>query len=135
MRTRLSLAVVCLCLPVVAITGCIGHLLATPGHRQGLSLHDKRLTNLDVSACTNLKGLGCSGNQLAALDVSSCTNLRSLDCSQNSITDLSSLVANAFLGGLGTGDMVVLSGNPLSAFARTNQIPILRSLGATVCWP
>lgn len=39
-------------------------------------------------------------------------------------------------GGLGTGDYVYVTGNPLSLDARTNQIPRLRNVyGVTVIGP
>jgi hypothetical protein len=102
---------------------------------QYLFCHNNQLTNLDVTGCTNLYYLYCYGNYLTTLDVSSCTKLQSLWCDNNLLTDLSSLVSNAAAGGLGTGDEVWLSGNPLSSFAQTNQIPYLRSQGVTVYWP
>jgi hypothetical protein len=55
-----------------------------------------------------------------------------VDCCTNRLTDLSSFVSNAAAGGLGTGDKVFLYDNPLSSFARTNQIPFLQARGAEV---
>jgi len=93
------------------------------------------LTNLHVSGCASLSSLDCSSNQLAILDVSTCPSLASLNCSTNLLTDLSSFVANACSGGLGLNDTVYLQDNPLSEFARTNQIPSLQSRGVTVYGP
>ena len=80
-----------------------------------------RLTNLDIS-----------GNALTSLDISGCTNLVQVDCSTNGISDLSSFVSNAMAGGLGSNDLVTLYGNPLTMYAKTNQIPYLQMKGATV---
>jgi hypothetical protein len=121
-----------------------------------LYCHDNQLTNLDIANCPSLSLLDCSRNKLTSLDVSCCaylmnlychnntlTNLNvsgairliSLDCRTNLLTDLSSIVSNAAQGGRGYMFEVYLSGNPLSSFAQTNQIPYLRSKGVTVVWP
>jgi hypothetical protein len=91
-----------------------------------------QLTNLDVSTCSNLQVLLCESNQLTNLDVSGALRIGIIYCIDNQLTDLSSLVTNALRGGLGTGDAVILNGNPLSSFAKTNQIPVLESYGVEV---
>ncbi|MEK7677470.1 MAG: hypothetical protein AAB676_16710 [Verrucomicrobiota bacterium] len=64
------------------------------------------------------------------------TNLTSLELQNNFITDLAPLFTNTTQNGFGAGDQVFLSGNPLSSFARTNQIPALRNTyGVAVPWP
>jgi Leucine-rich repeat (LRR) protein len=101
-----------------------------------LTCLNNQLTNLDLSGCTNLRYLGCENNQLTNLDLTDCTNLVELYCGNNQLTDISSLVTNASRGGLGSGDKVWLSGNPLSQFAVTNQIPILQNIyGVIVYYP
>ena len=102
---------------------------------QTLYCYDNRLTNLEVTTCGNLKELHCDNNLLTNVSLSACIGLRIVDCSRNRITDLSSFVANSSRGGLGEGDCVLLSGNPLNDFARTNQIPYLTNRGVTVQWP
>jgi len=46
------------------------------------------MTDLDVSANTELRRLYCSGNQLTELDVSMNTELESLSCFENQLTEL-----------------------------------------------
>jgi Leucine-rich repeat (LRR) protein len=104
-------------------------------HLQELECGLNLLTNLNILGCSTLEYLFCEVNQLTNLEVSGCTNLRTLWCFDNRITDLSSLVSNAAAGGLGTNDVVWFSGNPLSSFAQTNQIPYLQSKGVNVTWP
>lgn len=100
-----------------------------------LNCHHNLLSTLDVSGCYALKNLFCDNNNLSALDISSCTNLTTVVCTSNNFSEISSFITNASRGGLGTGDEVYLMGNPLSAFAITNQIPSLKSYGVTVYWP
>ena len=57
------------------------------------------------------------------------TKLETLYLSSNSISDLSPLVANT---GLGTGDTIIVVGNPLSDTSINTHIPTLRSRGVTV---
>jgi Leucine-rich repeat (LRR) protein len=94
-----------------------------------------QLAALSMSGFGELRYVNCRSNRIAALDLSGCTQLTYLDCRTNELTDLSSLVTNALQGGLGAGDQVYLSGNPLSDFAVTSQIPYLQSRGVTVFWP
>jgi Leucine-rich repeat (LRR) protein len=64
------------------------------------------------------------------------TNLIYLDISGCSVSNLDAVIINAQVGGLGTGNDLYLSGNPLSSFAQTNQIPVLRgTYGIDVFWP
>ena len=80
------------------------------------------MASLNVSGCVGLKYLYGRNNKLTALNLSGCTNLTWLDLMANQLTDLSALVTNAAQGGLGVGDTVYLYSNPLSQFARTNQL-------------
>ncbi len=59
------------------------------------------------------------------------TNLQYVVLDFNQINDLAPLVANQ---GIGSGDTIRLSGNPLSAAAIGVQIPALQARGATVIW-
>lgn len=97
-----------------------------------LACNDNELTSLDLTGCVALTKLFCRNNQLSSLDISTCTNLSLLHCITNNLVDVSSFITNASHGGLGTGDVVYLIGNPLSPDAITNQIPVLKSYGVTV---
>ncbi len=105
--------------------------LSTCTNLTGLKSEHTQLTYLDVSSCPSLSYLNFWANNLTNLNLTGCTNLSSVNLSYNQLTDLSSLVTNAAQGGLGAGDTVDLSGNPLSA-SGTNQIPILQFYGVTV---
>ncbi len=59
------------------------------------------------------------------------TNLQYVVLDFNQIHDLAPLVANQ---GIGSGDTIRLSGNPLSVTALDVQIPALQARGATVIW-
>ena len=53
-----------------------------------LHCSNNQLTELDLSALTNLMELNCSNNQLTELDLSALTNLKLLYCSYNQLTKL-----------------------------------------------
>jgi len=108
------------------LTGCTNLSL--------LACNDNLLSILDLTGFYALTNLYCENNNLGALDVSACTNLTIVQCMSNSLVDISSFITNASRGGLGTGDVVYLIGNPLSQYAKTNQIPMLISNGVTVIW-
>ena len=101
---------------------------------QILSCSYNQVTNLSVSGCPRLHTLSCVYNQLTKLSVSGCPSLSALDCEYNLLTDLSCFVSNATAGEL-VGTAIYLSGNPLSQFAQTNQIPYLESKGIYIQWP
>ena len=74
--------------------------------------------------------LGLSRNQIS--DISSLdglTDLSWLDIARNDIIDLAALVDNP---GLGWGDYVDVTNNPLSGEALTVQIPALQARGVIV---
>jgi Leucine-rich repeat (LRR) protein len=126
--------------PSLAWLSCWGNQLPNLevsglGRLSALDCSVNPLTSLSLSGCTNLTVLYCYSNQLTNLAVEDCLRLTLLDCSHNQLTDLATLVTNAVQGGLGAGDTVWLSGNPLSSFAVTNQIPILQAAGVTVNYP
>ena len=87
----------------------------------------------DVSALSNLdnlRGLDLSFNSIS--DLSPLSNLNSLEdlyLDNNSISDLSPLVANK---GLGSGDVVDVRNNPLSATSLNTHIPALQGRGVDV---
>ena len=83
-----------------------------------------------LSGLTNLIGLSLSLNNISDISVlSGFTRLRSLLLHTNSISDLSPLVANT---GLGTGDLVDVRNNSLSATSINTHIPILQDRGVEV---
>lgn len=83
----------------------------------------------DMSALTSLDASAFGIADLASLEAA--TNLSFLDLSENSIVDIAALVAN---GGLGSGDVLILTGNPLSQTALCDQIPALEGRGVTVTY-
>lgn len=86
-----------------------------------------------VGALASLEAFYADHNQIASLaPLAGLTGLRLLDLSNNLITDLAPLLQNAQQGGLGAGDVVYLSGNPI---ASTGTVAALRGFGVTVVFP
>ena len=84
------------------------------------------LTGLEFAV--NLKWLDLSSNNITDISVlEGLTNLTHLTLSSNDIADLASLVANT---GLGTGDTVDLTDNPLNVTSQDTHIPSLRARGS-----
>ena len=96
-----------------------------------LSLGRNSISDISpVAGLTNLTNLALHNNNIT--DISSLaqlTNLNDLWLAENSITDISALVANT---GLGNGDRLLLSGNPLSAESINTHIPALENRGVDV---
>ena len=105
-----------------------------------------RLTNLEalflgrngiadispLAGLTNLKVLYLDVNSIDDLTpLKNLINLRLMRLPYNNIADLSPLVANT---GLGEGDEINLSGNPLSYESIRTHIPVLQSRGVTVAF-
>ena len=83
-----------------------------------------------VSGLTNLTVLDLSFNNITEItSVSGLTNLRHLYLSINNISDLLPLVSNT---GLGQGDFVNVSSNPLNAASIDTHIPTLQARGVEV---
>ncbi|MYB55787.1 MAG: hypothetical protein F4X51_05290 [Gemmatimonadetes bacterium] len=83
-----------------------------------------------LSNLNNLRGLDLSFNNIS--DVTPLSNLNSLEAlylDNNSISDLAPLVANT---GLGSGDVVDVRNNPLSATSINTHIPALQDRGVDV---
>lgn len=95
-----------------------------------LELTSNQINDLSpLAGLTNLLSLGLASNQLSDTRLSllsNLTNLTELDLQSNQVSDLSPLVANP---GLGTGDVVSLGNNPLSAKACNEEIPALKARG------
>ena len=87
----------------------------------------------DISALaglTSLIRLGLEGNEISDISaLAGLTNLTWMRLRGNHISDLSPLVTNT---GLGSGDQVLLNGNPLSYLSIKTHIPALKSRGVTV---
>ena len=96
-----------------------------------LGLGDNNISDISpIAGLTNLTGLYLSSNHITNLSsLSSLTNLKMLQLEYNSISDLSPLIANT---GLGNGDEIYVSTNPLSYQSIHTHIPALRSRGVTV---
>ena len=83
-----------------------------------------------LSGLTNLTSLSLFRNSLSDVStLSGLPNLRQLTLSSNNISDLSPIVANP---GLGTGDLVDVRNNPLSAISINTHIPALQGRGIDV---
>ncbi len=85
----------------------------------------------ELVSLTNLEMLFLSYNpQIQDITpLSGLVNLHMLDLSYNHITDIHPLIQNALSGGIGTGDVVLLIGNPL---ANTTQLDSLCFFGPAV---
>ena len=83
-----------------------------------------------LAGLTNLMGLFLQENSISDISaVAGLTNLTELALHENSISDISPLVANT---GLGTGDFVDVSENPLNSASITRHIRALQSRGVEV---
>ena len=83
-----------------------------------------------LAALTNLQHLGLEDNEIVDTSpLATLTNLNWLGLGGNQIQDIGPLVANP---GLGEGDTIHLSGNPLSEEAINEQIPALEARGVDV---
>ena len=96
-----------------------------------LYLSDNSISDISpLAGLTNLRILGLSGNSISDISpVAGLINLIELSLENNSISDISPLVANA---GLGSGDTVSVSENPLNHASINIHIPALQSGGVEV---
>ena len=96
-----------------------------------LNASDQRIGSLSgIENLATLKALTLDNNQIRDVSpLSGLTALTTLRLGNNQITDVSPLVDNV---GLGSGDTILLTGNPLSADALETQIPDLEERGVTV---
>jgi Leucine-rich repeat (LRR) protein len=82
-----------------------------------------------IEYCTNLMTLALWGNQIVDIsDLTGLTNLSWLDLSNNQVVNISALLSNS---GIGSGDTVYLTGNPLSSTSES-YISDLEARGVTV---
>lgn len=101
-----------------------------------LRLENSRITDLSpLAGLTNLTELHLPDNQITDLSpLADLTNLTWLGLAGNQITDIAPLINNS---GLGAGDYVDLSGNPLESVTSTQNIhciEILRGKGVWCAW-
>ena len=96
-----------------------------------LSLSTNNIAEVSpLAGLTNLTQLWLGTNNIAEVSpLAGLTNLTLLFLADNDISDISPLVANT---GLGSGDEVFLSDNPLSSTSLNTHIPALESRGVTV---
>ena len=96
-----------------------------------LELSDNSISDISpLAGLTSLIILGLSGNSISDISpVAGLINLIELSLENNSISDISPLVANA---GLGSGDTVSVSENPLNHASINTHIPALQSRGVEV---
>ena len=97
----------------------------------GLGLGNNNITYISpLAGLTNLRELGLGNNNISDISpLARLTNLRELGLRNNNISDLWPLVANT---GLGNGDTVDVTGNPLSTVSFTTHLATLRSRGVTM---
>ena len=102
-----------------------------------LDLESNQISDISpLSGLTSLTALRLGylsfGNQISDISpLSGLTNLTTLYLNNNQISDIGPLVGNI---GLGTGDYVYLSSNPLSPTSIYDYIPQLRVRGVAVDW-
>jgi hypothetical protein len=100
-------------------------------HLTELDLISNQISDISPLAnLTKLINLGLGWNQISDISpLANLTKLTNLCLSSNQISDISPLVQNE---GLGTGDEVTLSSNPLSSDSINIYIPQLEARGVTV---
>ena len=96
-----------------------------------LWLYNNSISDISpLTGLTNLTWLDLDNNSISDISpLAGLTNLEILWLENNSISDISPLVANT---GLGNGDVVGVSGNPLDSASINTHIPALQSRGVTV---
>jgi Leucine-rich repeat (LRR) protein len=98
---------------------------------EGLNLGENDINDISpLTGLTTLQELSLWGNDISDISaLAGLTNLRELSLYSNNISDISPLVANS---GLSAGDIVNLSGNPLSTTSVDVYIPQLEERGVVV---
>ena len=96
-----------------------------------LNLWSNEITGISpLSQLVNLKELHLRSNKITDISpLSKLVNLEWLELQSNKITDITPLVLNS---GLSEGDIVYLTGNPLSWRSLKVYIPLLERRGVTV---
>lgn len=96
-----------------------------------LDVHSNQIANLDgLAGLTNLQLLEAYDNEIVDISgLSDCVSLVELRLETNNIAEIAALAANP---GIGEGDEVRLTSNPLSQNALCNDLPVLLDRGADV---
>jgi len=104
---------------------------------RNLLLRRNHILRIDaVADLTNLTLLALGDNRISEIGpLGGLLVLTSLGLEDNEIEDIAPLAQNASAGGLGTGDSVNLSGNPLSPPSVEALIPYLEGKGVAVTYP
>ena len=99
-----------------------------------LSLDRTGISDLSfLTGLISLERLSLTGNSIVNLEpLQPLVALKYAELSHNQITSVAPLRRNAEAGGLGTGDEVRLSGNPLTSAAYLTDIPYLEGRGVKV---
>ena len=113
------------------------NLVADLSHIAGLTnltvlrLARNSITDISpIARLTKLKELNLRNNIISDISpLARLTNLTELNLQENAISDIAPLVANT---GLGSGDRVFVTGNPLDALSLNSHIPVLQSRRVTV---
>ncbi|MDP7281211.1 MAG: leucine-rich repeat domain-containing protein, partial [Candidatus Poribacteria bacterium] len=109
-------------LPIIPDLNLRAALESALGKTSGDSITEAELATLTALTATNR-----TISDLTGLEY--CLNLTNLDLSGNDIVDITLLLSPS---GLGSGDVIDLTGNPLTYDTYTTQIPILENKGVTV---
>ncbi|MDP6598971.1 MAG: choice-of-anchor Q domain-containing protein, partial [Candidatus Poribacteria bacterium] len=109
-------------LPIIPDLNLRAALESALGKTSGDSITEAELATLTALTATNR-----TISDLTGLEY--CLNLTNLDLSGNDIVDITLLLSHS---GLGSGDVIDLTGNPLTYDTYTTQIPILENKGVTV---
>ena len=96
-----------------------------------LFLEDNQISDISLlSSLTSLTELYLGGNQISDISsLSSLTRLHWLWLDNNQISNIETLVSNS---GLGQGDLISLTDNPLSATSVNTYIPTLEARGVSI---
>jgi len=115
-----------------AITSLVG--LGAAQNLVEIDVSHNDVKDLDpLSPIATLRRVYLDHNRVVRLDaLAGMSHLEVLDLSHNQVTDIGPLLDNAAAGGLGEGDVVYLTGNPI---ADETDIVTLRSHGVTVFFP
>jgi Leucine-rich repeat (LRR) protein len=86
-----------------------------------------------LAGLTRLEDLRLEANSISDLSpLAGLTNLSLLYLTSNQVVEIGALVTNRMAGGLASGAVVRLRANPLSDYAKTNDIPFLTNQGVSI---
>ena len=88
-----------------------------------------------LQGLVDLETLEAEGNYITDISpLAGLLRLHRLNLEKNQLTSLEPLVRNSRAGGMGPGDVLMISDNPLSTLSRTSELPLLRSRGLQIHW-